>query len=508
MNTLTEADIEQLQKSNRSIELIQRQYEFIIRGTEIEREIEAATLGNGIQKLSLEEEKTALDLFYRALESRNWMKFVPASGAASRMFAPFFAYQKAKSTSGFSLEAYLNAEEGRVLNKALTQLKKLPFYTSAYAKIIQDGSVSIATEADFFDAFIELVIKESGLDYPKRPKALIPFFVDEQGVEWTAFEAQLIEAVELGDQYKALPIHLTIDKENRAAFEAAEAAFRSKRTQDLNKKFKIEYSYHHRLTDTPYLDSQNNWIRDHEGKIAFRKGGHGALLENLNRLDADCIWIKNIDNILLSEENVEGERWMRILGGQLILIQNQLFQYLKNLESLKSEADFEEIIEFIQNHFDPNYELKNSGKMPHQILFDYLYRPLRICGMIPMEGAKGGGPFWKKDARGKSLQIIEGVELNSDKESHQIALDQSTHFNPVMMVCGITNHRGDKFSLYDFRDDKRFMVSEKTEGSATIKILEWPGLWNGGMAAWNTLFIEIPSETFHPVKTIVDLIRD
>ena len=128
--------------------------------------------------------------------------------------------------------------------------------------------------------------------------------------------------------------------------------------------------------------------------------------------------------------------------------------------------------------------------------------------MIPMEGAKGGGPFWKKDARGKSLQIIEGVELNSDKESHQIALDQSTHFNPVMMVCGITNHRGDKFSLYDFRDDKRFMVSEKTEGSATIKILEWPGLWNGGMAAWNTLFIEIPSETFHPVKTIVDLIRD
>jgi hypothetical protein len=145
--------------------------------------------------------------------------------------------------------------------------------------------------------------------------------------------------------------------------------------------------------------------------------------------------------------------------------------------------------------------------MTNEILYDYLYRPIRICGMIPNQGAKGGGPFWKKDARGKSLQIIEGVELNSNNKDHQKAIEDSTHFNPVMMVCGITNHKGEKFSLYDFRDDKRFMVSEKTLGVSKIKILEWPGLWNGGMASWNSIFIEVPSDTFHPVKTISDLIR-
>ena len=507
MKPLTKADFEQLENSNRSIELIQRQYEFLIHGTVIRKEISPATLGNGIQKLTSSALTEAIDNFMKEKENYTWMKFVPASGAASRMFAPFFAYQEAKSGEGFDFDTYCDSEEGNSIFKLFKELKKLPFYTSAYAKIIQDASIPLNNDVEFFDAFVSIVLSMEGLGYPRLPKALIPFFVDDQGTQWTAFEAQLLEAFELGQKHQAIPIHLTIDKENRTAFEAAEADFRAKLSPDLSKDFSVDYSYQHLLTDTPFLNDQNEWVRDEKGKIAFRKGGHGALLENLNQLDADYIWIKNIDNILLTEANEEGKKWMQILAGHLLNIQHEIFNHLSNLEHYKSEANFNEVINFIKLHFDSEYRLDESGKMTNEILYDYLYRPIRICGMIPNQGAKGGGPFWKKDARGKSLQIIEGVELNSNNKDHQKAIEDSTHFNPVMMVCGITNHKGEKFSLYDFRDDKRFMVSEKTLGVSKIKILEWPGLWNGGMASWNSIFIEVPSDTFHPVKTISDLIR-
>ena len=506
MKSLTQEDSEQLKKSNRSVELIQRQYEFLVHGTSLQKEIKAATLGNGIQKLNPEAETAAIENFHKQKGRISLMKFVPASGAASRMFAPFFTFQRAKETSNFDFQEYFNSEEGSSIKSLFDELKRLPFFSSAYAKIIQDSSISIDTDIDFFTAFVNLVLDEKGLAYPNLPKALIPFFVDEQGIQWTAFEAQLLEGLQMGDMHQAIPIHLTIDKEYRSLFETAEANFRAKLTPEQQREFSVEYSYQHPLTDTPYLNVNNEWVRDEEGKIAFRKGGHGALLENLNRLDADLIWIKNIDNVLLNQDNAKGEKWMKILAGHLLMVQEQTFMHLAKLEKLKSKANFNEIITFIKTHFDPSYQLDDSGKMSNEILYDYLDRPLRICGMTPNEGAKGGGPFWKKDARGKSLQIIEGVELEPENKDHQKEINKSSHFNPVIMVCGIKSHKGEKFSLYDFRDDKRFMVSGKTLGASKIKILEWPGLWNGGMAAWNTLFIDLPSDTFHPVKTIADLI--
>ena len=221
--------------------------------------------------------------------------------------------------------------------------------------------------------------------------------------QWTAFEAQLLEGLQLGDKHQATPIHLTIDKEYRSLFETAEANFRTKLTPEQQTEFSVEYSYQHPLTDTPYLNENNEWMRDEEGKIAFRKGGHGALLENLNRLDADLIWIKNIDNVLLNQDNAEGEKWMKILAGHLLMVQEQTFMHLAKLETLKSKANFNEIITFIQTYFDPSYQLDDSGKMSNEILYDYLHRPLRICGMIPNEGAKGGGPFWKKRCKRKKV---------------------------------------------------------------------------------------------------------
>ena len=172
---------------------------------------------------------------------------------------------------------------------------------------------------------------------------------------------------------------------------------------------------------------------------------------------------------------------MKILAGKLLSIQERIFSHLKILEERKEETTFEPIQKFIQNNFDPNFNLKSESKMSHEVLFDYLHRPLRVCGMIPNLGAIGGGPFWKKTTRGKSLQIIEGVELDNTLEEHSKAIATSTHFNPVMMVCGITDYLGEKFSLLDFRDEKRYMISQKKDQNKNITILEWPGLWNGGM---------------------------
>ena len=194
-------------------------------------------------------------------------------------------------------------------------------------------------------------------------------------------------------------------------------------------------------------------------------------------------------------------------SGKLLMIQKDLFEHLNNLEQLKKGLDLGPIIKFIKENFDPEYNYKVESKPLYEVLYDYLHRPIRICGMIPNKGATGGGPFWKNDLRGQSLQIIEGVEFDQSIEEHKNAIRSSTHFNPVIMVCGITDHKGDKYSLLDFRDEKRAMISKKIFKNKPIKILEWPGLWNGGMAEWNTIFVQLPSETFNPVKSVIDLIR-
>ena len=223
----------------------------------------------------------------------------------------------------------------------------------------------------------------------------------------------------IDSQKNEISIHLTIDKTHRELFDNTLNNFRTKKGIGLNTSFNVEYSHQNRLTDTPYITLDNQLIRDEFGHIMFRKGGHGSLLENMNHLDADFIWIKNIDNILLGESNQVSEKWMKILTGKLISIQKSLFQNLRILEKLKGSAKLDKIVKFIQENFDSEFNLKSNNKLSHEVLFDYLNRPVRICGMIPNEGSVGGGPFWKKELRGKSLQIIEGVELDNSIEEHK-----------------------------------------------------------------------------------------
>ena len=500
---ITEKDFDSIKADGRSLELIKRQYEYLV-GKKIKISgIRPAIIGDGILEMDTKEKNKALQYFNTNSEKKRWIKFVPASGVASRMFSSLQNYIQVSEQPNFDLSKYFESEEGSVIQKLKKQFKKLPFFETIFSSLSGEIDQEIMNSNLFLKKFINKILYK----YETFPKALIPFFIDKNAQEWTPFEAQLLEVTNLSNQKNLIPLHLTIDKNHRELFDKSLDSFKKKLNSTHQVSFDVQYSHQNRLTDTPFIDQKNFLVRNEHGNIEFRKGGHGSLLENINLLDADCIWIKNIDNILLGKSNKIGEEWMRILAGKLLMIQNDLFEHLNNLEQLNKGLDLSPIIKFIRKNFDPEYNYKVESKPLYQVLYDYLHRPIRICGMIPNEGATGGGPFWKNDLRGQSLQIIEGVEFDQSIEEHKNAIRSSTHFNPVIMVCGITDHKGDKYSLLDFRDEKRAMISKKIFKNKPIKILEWPGLWNGGMAEWNTIFIQLPSETFNPVKSVIDLIR-
>jgi len=500
---ITEKDFDSIKADGRSLELIKRQYEYLV-GKKIKISgIRPAIIGDGILEMDTKEKNKALQYFNTNSEKKRWIKFVPASGVASRMFSSLQNYIQVSEQPNFDLSKYFESEEGSVIQKLKKQFKKLPFFETIFSSFSGEIDQEIMNSNLFLKKFINKILYK----YETFPKALIPFFIDKNAQEWTPFEAQLLEVTNLSDQKNLIPLHLTIDKNHRELFDKSLDSFKKKLNSTHQVSFDVQYSHQNRLTDTPFIDQKNFLVRNEHGNIEFRKGGHGSLLENINLLDADCIWIKNIDNILLGKSNKIGEEWMKILAGKLLMIQNDLFEHLNNLEQLNKGLDLSPIIKFIRKNFDPEYNYKVESKPLYQVLYDYLHRPIRICGMIPNEGATGGGPFWKNDLRGQSLQIIEGVEFDQSIKEHKNAIRSSTHFNPVIMVCGITDHKGDKYSLLDFRDEKRAMISKKIFKNKPIKILEWPGLWNGGMAEWNTIFIQLPSETFNPVKSVIDLIR-
>ena len=497
-------DYKNIISEGRSPELVKRQLGYLKKGMLPFSDISPVRVSDGIQRLSKKEQVETQKLFKQEENTYKWIKLIPASGEGSRMFLPFFEYWDAKESPNFSLYTYLKSEAGTVLKTLYINLKRLPFYGKVSERVSSNTSVNFSNKLDFFEAFIKVILFDKTLQYFSLPKALIPFFVNEQGEELTPFEAQLLENIEMVNKNNLITLHFTITKEHRPLFEKVEKHFRQQIPAEINSLLSIQYSYQNKLLDTPFVDENNVFIRDSNGNIDFRKGGHGALLENMNLLDADYVWIKNIDNIILGPKNSSSISWQQILAGKLLTIQKDIFRHLEHLTIEKENTPLEPIQNFIKTHFDPHFKLNIQNKLPYQSLIDYLNRPIRVCGMILNKGDKGGGPFWKKQSRGRTLQIIEGVELN--KSNQEFNNKQITYFNPVMMVCGIKNFRGTKFSLLDFRDDQRFMISNKKMQNLKIKVLEWPGLWNGGMAEWNTLFIEFPEVTFNPVKKVSDLI--
>jgi hypothetical protein len=426
------------------------------------------------------------------------MKFVPASGAASRMFSEWYI---AGANGGFGTKK---------LDKLfLNNLRKMPFFclieqAESKRKIVDRRNVS---------SVLHYILSPDGLNYGQKPKALIPFHDYQNGDMRTPMEEHICEAAYyIRDARNHCHIHFTVaaGHQHEAIKHLKPLIPRYEKSYGLN--YRVKYSVQSLSTDTPAVDSFNMPLRDETGKIMFRPGGHGALLNNLNTLDADFIFIRNIDNIAPEHAWPSIIPYRKMLGGFAMQAQEEIFAAIRQLKSKNvSGSVIRDVMYFCSNKLNlvfPQNFARQSHELNRKYLLSRLNRPLRVCAMVRNQGEPGGGPFWVIDDDGtKSLQIVERGHVKETDRKQSIIWSQSQFFNPVDMVCGIKNYQGRKFNLFKYVNKYAYLIVQKTEKGRTLKALEVPGLWNGSMAYWNTIFVHVPLSVFHPVKTVNDLLR-
>lgn len=421
------------------------------------------------------------------------VKFVPASGAASRMFKNLFEYLD-------------NGEDNDFMKKFESNTEKFAFNAAVKEKMAANG------DADSTKAYVENVLLEKGLNYGKLPKGLLLFHNYEDGPR-TPVEEHLVEgALYAKSQDGKVSIHFTVSPEHRALFEALVAEKAAKYEKEFGVKYEISFSEQKSSTDTVAANPDNTPFRGKDGNILFRPGGHGALIENLNDLDADVIFIKNIDNVVpdrLKDETVE---YKKLIAGVLVSKQKKAFEYIKLLDGgVYSHDQLEEIIRFLRDELCcRNPELNQLEDAELAIyLRKKLNRPMRVCGMVKNVGEPGGGPFLAYNPDGTiSLQILESSQIDKDNAEYLAMFQNGTHFNPVDLVCAVKGYDGKKFDLPKYVDPATGFISSKSKDGKELKALELPGLWNGAMSDWNTIFVDVSLGTFNPVKTVNDLLRE
>lgn len=483
---------------------IQKQIERFKKGYPFRRLIRPATVGDGIRKLKGDESRLLQQQYEDSLPEISVCKFVPASGAASRMFRDLSMLRETFSSD----EAALDPEGKKILEKFLSNAARFPFADLLEQRL--GGKIEKIASSGNFRLVFDTLLGTDGLGYGNIPKGLVPFH--NYGRERrTAFCEHFREAIGYTNSHGTVSMHFTIPP----AF-AERFALEEKEADSLlsceGVSFEVTYSVQDPETDTIAVAMDNTPVTDTDGSLLRRPAGHGALLKNLNELSYDCIFVKNIDNVAKEELLPDTVKWKKILGGVLLSIQKRVFLYTEALSSSwTSEALEREIISFCREEFfmDLSRELSGlSGAGRREFLFRTLHRPIRVCGVVKNMGEPGGGPFRVEGESGESLQIVESAEIDRDSSSQRHIWENSTHFNPVDIVCGVKDFRGEKFNLAGFVDTEAGIITEKTLGTKKIKALELPGLWNGSMSGWITLFVEVPSTTFNPVKTVWDLLKE
>lgn len=430
----------------------------------------AARIQDGITTFSDQQEEKLIEIFNSYNSVYDWCRFIPASGAASRMFA-------------FLVNYIENGEENEQVDLFFSSISKFPFYEK----------IKIDIEEKDKKETIKYILSSEKLNLLSLPKGLIDFHKAEDNI-FTAVASQLAES----SAYcllknKHSKTYFTISKEHDESFNDEI----KKCVQHSEVTLSIDCSYQSESTDTIALDENGNVFRDENGKLVFRPGGHGSLLKNLGELREDFIFIRNIDNVLGPHNNEEYIHIHKVMGGLMIKLSRLIFSLQKQI----NDGDETSSIEIAQLKMYFNF------KEDFDSLKKFLFRPFRIAGMVKNSGEPGGGPFWVNENGVKSLQIIESAQINKgDKEQVKI-FSEGTHFNPVDLCCLIKNYKGEIYDLNEFKNDDFSFISSKSVNGQTIKILEHPGLWNGSMHHWLTLFIEIPSSVFNPVKTVNDLLR-
>lgn len=432
------------------------------------------------------------------------VKFVPASGAASRMFKNMFEFLGAdydKPTTDFE-------------KKFFDHIHDFAFYNDLNAACMDNTGKNIDAllSEQNYKAIVSNLLEAAGLNYGALPKGLLKFHRYADGVR-TPLEEHLVEgALYAAGKTGKVNVHFTVSTEHRTLFEKLVAAKVGEYEAKYGAKYHISFSEQKPSTDTVAADMENKPFRDKDGKLLFRPGGHGALIENLNDLDADIVFIKNIDNVVPDRLKADTVIYKKLLAGVLVTLQKQAFEYLELLDSGHySHEQLETIVRFVQQQLRCRRtdlkELEDADLVIY--LRKKLNRPMRVCGMVKNVGEPGGGPFLAYNPDGTiSLQILESSQIDMNDPEKKAMFEKGTHFNPVDLVCAIRDYKGRKFNLLEHVDKATGFISYKSKNGKDLKALELPGLWNGSMSDWNTVFVEVPLSTFNPVKTVNDLLRE
>lgn len=501
----TEKNLEQIKSHGLSKDEITRQLLIFKNGIPYVNVVEAAGADNGIQILSEKEQQEFAASFDKRKEQLDLLKFVPASGAATRMFKFLHRFLEEFDSKIDNIDEFLEKEENRNLKTFLTSLDRFAFSDLVYAKLESDvPDFKNLSKGEKYFQFVKEMFDEKGLDFSNTPKGLVPFH-KYPGEYKTAFDEQLFEAAFYTSSNGQANIHFTVSDAHKSKFQQRFEDVQESLERETGIRFNISYSFQKNETDTIAATLENTPFFDENGDLVFRPSGHGALLENLNEVDADIIFIKNIDNVV-SENHVETIAFQKkMLAGKLLSLQENIFGFIKQLHTQNPSA---EILKMASEFISKELKIQNISE-DRTSLLEVLERPIRVCGVVLNTGAPGGGPFLIKDKDGNSsYQIVEMSQIDLNNPKQKDLVDKATHFNPVDLVCGVRDYKGEKFGLLQFSDADSGFISEKSYQGKTLKALERPGLWNGAMANWNTVFVEVPLITFNPVKTVNDLLND
>lgn len=510
----TEKDISQFKSKGIKIETINKQIKNFREGFEFINLRAATTKNNGLLAFSDKEIEKLIDLYSKESKKRNLLKFVPASGAASRMFKHLFEFIENYKGTDEDYNQLISDKSFNSVYYFLENIRDIAFFDDLKQIMSKNGyDIEECFANKDYVIIVKNLLDETGLNYAQKPKGLLKFHNYNEGSRMS-IEEHLVEGAKYcKDKNNKAFIHFTVSPEHKANFIEQINIVKKKFEEKFNVEYVISYSEQKPSTDTIAVDLDNKPFRETDGSILFRPGGHGALIENLNDIKGDIIFIKNIDNIVPDKLREPTYIYKKVIAGYLIELQKKIFEYLylletKNIDQLK----IQEILKFIREKL--NIEIKKDfSKLPEKEKTEYLFtklnRPIRVCGMVKNEGEPGGGPFKIINPDGEiSPQIIEFSQININIDSQKEIVNNATHFNPTDLVCGVRNYKGEQFDLRKYVDPATGFISIKSKNGNKLKAQELPGLWNGAMANWITIFVETPIITFNPVKTVNDLLRE
>lgn len=507
MTDFTPSDIKQIQDHGLSLDRIEDQIINFIKGFPFITLDRNVVKGDGVLDLSDREEKEAIRYYEENKSKHSILKFVPCSGAATRMFKDLIEF------SGLYMGLPYNMKKFPSAHKTLDNLESFAFYDELESIIGASGiSIEEHMEAGNYTTVVNYILTEIGLNYANLPKALIKFHIypEQERASRYAIEEHFVESAYYAQESGSrVNLHFTISLEHKDKVMDIVNQIKPYYEALFNLSYNVDFSLQNKETDTIAVNLDNTIAYDKDDKLIFRPSGHGALIENLNDIKGDIIFIKNIDNVAHDKLKSYTYKYKSLIAGILLKTQDEVFSALRKLEegNLKSQ----DVVDIISLTNKLGISLSQEQKQEEdtlKLLSTKLNRPIRVCGIVKNQSEPGGGPFWVEKDGIKSLQIVESLQINRLDDNQKSIFESAQYFNPVDLVCGVKNYKGENFDLRDYIDKESGLISNKSQDAKLIRAQELPGLWNGAMANWITIFVEVPSQSFTPVKEINDLLRE